>query len=104
MADRVMENAEGIKLRLTIKDSDGVAVDISTATTKEIYFRKPDGTTVSKTGTFNTDGTDGKLYYSTESGFLTPNGKWHLQAYVVIGTVLARSTLVTQLVEANVEG
>lgn len=104
MPDIIMENAEGIKLLLTLLDSSENAVDISTASVKTIYFRKPDGTTTSKTATFETDGSDGKIYYETEAAFLTPDGIWKLQGYVEMGSVVARSSLVNLKVGINVEG
>ena len=39
----VRKDDKGTVLRLTVKDENGDAIDVSSATTKEIYLRKPDG-------------------------------------------------------------
>ena len=73
----------GTRFEVTIKD-DGVVVDISSATTKEIIFKKPDGNTLTKNADFVNDGTDGKIDYSTVSGDLNLVGIWNIQAKVVL--------------------
>lgn len=86
MADVILvENDEGVDITITVEE-DGAAVDISTATTKQLKFQYPDGTGVIKDGEFVTDGSDGKLKYSTEAGFLTPAGRWKVQGYFVLPT------------------
>ncbi len=62
-----------------------VAIDISTASTKEIYLARPDGTVLTKTATFTTDGTDGKIQFATASGDFTVSGPYTVQAHVVWG-------------------
>ena len=45
-----VHNADiGTIFELTITDEDGVVIDVSTASTKYIYFQKPDGTKVKET-------------------------------------------------------
>ena len=51
----------GTKFLVTVKDGSSV-VDISSAGTKQILIKKPSGTKLTKTATFNSDGTDGKMY------------------------------------------
>jgi len=63
----------------TMKTSAGVVIDISGATTKQILFRKPDATILTKTATFTTDGTDGKLTYTTISTDVDSVGIWSVQ-------------------------
>lgn len=75
-------NDIGTLLRITIVDSDGVAVDISTATGLKIELKKPDGTTVEKTAALINTGSDGKLGYRTISGDLDQAGTWSIQAFV----------------------
>lgn len=82
----VQKNNVGTVFRVTFKDCDLAVINISTATTKEIIFRDHDGTTTNKAGAFATDGTDGVLDYTTESGFLAEAGTWSIQGHVVIGT------------------
>lgn len=67
-------------------DPSGDALDISSATTKTIKFKKPDGTCASKTADFLTDGTDGYLVYLTEEDFLDTVGFWEAQGYIVMPT------------------
>jgi hypothetical protein len=72
----------GTDIIITIQD-DGSAVDVSAATIQFI-FCKPDGTIVTKTGSLNGDGTDGKVKYTTESGFLDGFGDWKYQVKLTI--------------------
>lgn len=85
MADEIHIDDIGTQFIVTIKDDD-VAVDLSTATTKQLIFRKPDGTKLTKNASFVTDGTDGKLKYVSVSGDLNEAGYWKLQAYIAIGS------------------
>lgn len=86
MADQIQKNNEGTRFQVTITEN-GTAVDISSATAKEIRFKKPDGSaTVVKAATFLTDGSDGIMYYDSEAGFLDVIGGWRFQGYVVLVT------------------
>jgi len=73
----------GTVFEITFKDGTS-AIDISAASTKQILFKKPDATTLTKSGTFTSDGTDGKLKWVTISGDLDTTGKWEIQGYVVL--------------------
>lgn len=75
--------AIGVVITLTVKEA-GVVVDISTATTKQIKLRKPSGGTATYTGSFVTNGTDGKLTATTTSGDLDDIGTYHASAYLTI--------------------
>ncbi len=72
----------GTVLTTTIKDGTSI-VDISGATTKDIILGKPDGTSLTNAGTFTTDGTDGKIYYTTILNDLDQIGWWKIQGYIV---------------------
>ena len=72
----------GTIFRLTITDIDGAAIDVSTAVVKYIYFQDPAGTIMQKTATFYTDGTDGKIQYTTVNGDIDEAGTWMIQGYV----------------------
>ena len=52
-------------LDITCRDNNGAVVDISGATSKALVLVRPDGTTVSLTGVFVTDGEDGVLRGTT---------------------------------------
>ena len=84
----------GTIIRLTVKE-DGVAVDLSSATTKELVFKKPNGTTVSKTALFETDGTDGILQYTTIAGDLDVAGRWKVQANLELASWSGHTQAVT---------
>lgn len=79
-------NDVGIVFELTVKDEGAFVVDLSSATTIELIFRDPDGTSVTQTATFTTDGSDGKIQYTTLAGDLDVVGLWSWQGHVVIGT------------------
>lgn len=63
---------------------DGAAIlPLTAALTRELLFQKPDGTLVTKPAVLSTDGTDGKMEYVSEPGFLDQTGIWRWQPYVV---------------------
>ncbi len=72
----------GTVLTATVTEN-GVAANISTATTKEFVFQKPSGTVVSKIAVFVTDGADGKLKYTTVANDLDEEGTWSWQVRLV---------------------
>lgn len=71
----------GTLFRLTFTD-DGTAINISGATTKEIIFKKPDGTTITKDGNYSTDGLDGKLWCQLDEGEIDQAGVWRIQGHI----------------------
>ena len=66
-ADEIHQYDIGTRFEITLKDEGNSPeiVDVSTASVTEIIFKKPDGNTVTKTAGFTTDGTDGKIEYTT---------------------------------------
>jgi len=74
----------GTVYRATIKDQDNAIVDVSGAMTKEIIFLTPAGILKTKSATFTTDGTDGKIEYKTVSGDIDVEGTWEWQPHVII--------------------
>ena len=68
---------------VTVKDGSST-IDISGATTKQIILVAPDGGKLTKTASFTTDGTDGKMQYAAVSGDLDEAGWWKLQGRVVL--------------------
>jgi len=95
MTCSVQKNNIGTVFRLTFKDCAAAVIDISTATTKNIIFKSPSGTSATKAGAFVTDGTDGMLDYTTEADFLTEAGTWSVQGHVVIGSQNFKSDIST---------
>ena len=73
----------GTKFLVTIYD-DSTAVDVSGASTKQIMFKKPAGTKLTKSAAFNSDGTDGKIYYAAVADDLDEIGTYEIQGKVVI--------------------
>lgn len=70
-------------------DETGAVINVSSATTKLIYFRAPGGTVYSVTAAFDTDGSDGKVKYATVAGSsdsapgtLNKAGEWSVWAWV----------------------
>lgn len=84
-SEEIHVNDIGNTFTVTLKDGVG-EVNISTATTKSIIFGKPDGTTLTKTAVFATDGEDGVIQYSSILGDLDIPGIWSIQAHVVLPT------------------
>lgn len=81
---KISSGAINLLVKATIKE-DGVAVNVSTATTKEFKFRSPEGDVLTKTASFFTDGTDGIIVYSTEGDIVvsgTLDEVWDIQAYL----------------------
>lgn len=74
----------GTVFEATIIDQTGAIVNVSSASTKQLWFGKPDGSVLQKPALFSTDGTDGKIRYMTVGGDLSSPGVWTLQGYVVM--------------------
>lgn len=74
----------GTVFEITLMDGDD-AEDVSSATvTKDIIFRKPGGTKVTQAASFTTDGTDGKIEYTSVADDLDEVGAWNIQAYLIL--------------------
>lgn len=87
------ENDTGSIFRVTVKKQDNTVWDISAATTIQIKFEKPSGSTAIKTASYTTDGTDGKMEYVSVSGDLDEVGEWQVQGRVVSGSQDLRTTI-----------
>lgn len=68
----------GTVFRFTLKDQDGVAVDVSGASAKSVIFKAPDGTSTTQSASFTTDGTDGVIEYTTADGDIGAAGAWEV--------------------------
>ena len=78
-------NDIGTAFRATIRDEDDAVVNVSGGTFT-MRFRKPDGTTVDKTATLVTDGSDGQIQYVSQSGDINQAGEWRVQGVVTLTT------------------
>ena len=67
--------------KLTVTE-DGTAVDVSGYTTLQFVFTDPSGTETTKTAAFDTDGTNGVIKYTIESGLFDTSGVWRVRAKV----------------------
>lgn len=85
MSQEIHVGDVGTILEVTVTDS-GVAVNLSSATTKEIFLSKPNGVVITKTAAFVSNGSDGKLQYTTIIGDLDQHGIWKLQVKVALPT------------------
>lgn len=83
--NEIHKNDIGTVFEVTVKDGTDI-VDLSSATELELLFLKPNGTKLTKTASLVSDGTDGKMQYTTVSGDLNASGTWKLQGHVVFGS------------------
>lgn len=81
MPDQIQLGDVGTKILITIRDS-GVIVNLSGAATKDIVITRPDRTTVTRTAVFETDGTDGKIYYLLQASDYKGPGVYKVQGSV----------------------
>ena len=88
----IVKDDYGQVAKLTFIDVDtDAAADISGyASTIQMIFTKPGGTTSTKTAAFDTDGTDGVIAYTVESGLFDTAGWW-----LVRGRVASASATLT---------
>ena len=86
---------------MIVDDATDAAMDVSAATTKQIKFGKPSGTTVVQTASFTTDGTDGYIEYKTVANDLDLHGSWQIQGFVVSATYSNHSQVSRFEVEKN---
>lgn len=100
-ANEIHKNDIGTEFRCTIKDDESV-VDVSSVTLKQLLFKKPDGTVLTKTASFYTDGTDGIITYASIDGDLDQCGLWELQGYVEFGSTEFHSDIKNFMVHRNI--
>ena len=96
----------GTIFKTTIKDCDtGTAIDLSIATAgttvKQLIFKKPDGTTVTQTASFYSDGSDGIITYTTVAADIDISGTWSIQGHVE-GTGFVNSSSIEEFVVKDV--
>jgi hypothetical protein len=101
MSSEIHVDDVGTKFVVTVLD-DSAVVDISPATNLIIYFRKPDNSVLEKTASLSTDGTDGKMYYITESGDLDLAGNYKIQGKVILSTGTYYTSLGSFKVHCNI--
>jgi hypothetical protein len=72
----------GAVFEVVVFDKDGV-VDLSSAPTKDFIFGKAQFGSFVRPGVLVTDGTDGKIKYSTAAGEIDQVGEWRLQVRIM---------------------
>lgn len=75
-------NDIGTVIQITITNCAGTAIDISNATDIDFIFKKPSGTSITRTGAFSTDGTDGVVEYTLIAGDMDEVGTWKIQVNI----------------------
>ena len=83
-ANEIHKDDIGTVFTLTVKDGSAV-VNVASASSKLIKFRKPGGVIISKTAEFVTDGTDGKISLTVNQG-VAP------YSYVLSGSATGNAT------------
>ena len=101
MPDEIHKNDIGTVFQLELQEDD-VAVDISAAIQIDIFLGAPSGATKQSTGVFVTDGTDGKIKYTTVSGDLDEEGPWQIQAKITMPAWNGHSSIVNFNVYPNI--
>ncbi len=89
----------GTIFKFTVLDQDGEALNVSTASGITFIFEKPDTSQVEKDGNIFTDGKDGIVFYTLESGFIDVAGYWKTQVRTTLPTANWLSTVVRFKVE-----
>lgn len=72
----------GLNIIYQVQDANGQPRDISSFTTTELIFLKPNRTKLIVPVDFQGDGTDGELVYVTEEGDLEPYGTFEVQSHL----------------------
>lgn len=92
----------GTPITITVTDSDGVAVDLSSYSPFTVTLRDPtDSKTIQYTAEFVTSGTDGKLKFTPASGDIDIDGIWHGQIKLQKANVVEYTQTFEVTVERN---
>jgi hypothetical protein len=84
MASEIHYGDIGVNFNITVMNGDAV-LNVSNANSISIIFQKPDSSDLTKTASLVTNGTDGKIKYTTVAGDLDQIGTWQIQARVDFG-------------------
>jgi len=102
--NEVHYNDIGTVFLVTVNDcvsGSATALDLSSASTLQIILKSPSGTAKTKSALLYTDGTDGKIQYTTVDGDLDEVGTWRIQANVTISGATHRSNVTSFKVYEN---
>ena len=97
ITEKIKVGDVGTVFRATITE-DGVAKDISTATSITFKFKKPDKSTFTQAGTVE-DGPNGVVSYTTQAGEVDIAGRWWIEVTVALPAWTATTNEVSFWVE-----
>ena len=91
--DGIIKNDFGQPLEMTLIDIDtNSPADISTyISSQEMIFTDPLFESFTRSANFTDTGTNGKIRYIVESGFLNQSGEWTARARVTSGSAVLTS-------------
>jgi hypothetical protein len=84
MASEIHYGDIGVNFNITVMNGTEI-LNVSNANSISIIFQKPDSSDITKTASLVTNGTDGKIKYTTVAGDLDQIGTWQIQARVNFG-------------------
>lgn len=82
---RQIFDKQSLTIVLIVSDSAGAVIDLATMASLTITFQRPAGSSFSKTATLTTNGSDGKMEYTTTVDDLDAIGTWLIQGVVIDG-------------------
>lgn len=93
----------GTRLKITVLDG-GSGVDISSATLRQIDFKKPDDSTLTRTASIFGDGSanSGVMYYDSIAGDFDQAGNYKLQGKVSLPSGTYKTDIYTFKVHCNI--
>jgi hypothetical protein len=81
---KVQQHNIGTTIRMRLKDQAGEPLDLTDATTVEIWVRKTSGATAVWPAVVSGAPTEGVLEHATIAGDLDEFGRWEIQGHVVV--------------------
>jgi len=102
MASEIHQDDLGTRFLVTVKD-DGVVVDVSGASLRQLTFKKPSDTLMVKTASIISDASavSGVMYYDTIADDLDEAGKYKLQGKVTLASGTYYTDIYTFQVHCN---
>ena len=83
----------GVAIVVQVVSVDETPIDLRAATVKIIRIGYPDGTSEDFAAEFLTDGSDGKLVYTTVDGDIAEAGEHQVQGIVTLNGTIRSSTV-----------
>lgn len=81
----------GTVFTVTVRDQDNIIVNLAGASLSFVFL-KPDGTSITRSGSLATDGSDGKAEYTVVDGDIDMDGVWSVQLSIVFPSGLWHTT------------